>query len=233
MRTFLIAVTALLATWPLPAHSANRNYGVAGFTKIRVEGPYKVTVKTGVAPFAKASGSPAALDRVQVDMRGDTLVVHSNSGAAWGGYPGAASGPAEIFIGTHELSRASVTGAGTISIDRVEGLSFALSLQGSGAGEIGKVESDQINVSLVGTASAKLGGRARKMTALVRGVSALDSAAMTVPHAHISADGTATVDANVTETARVDASGPATIRLTGQPSCTLKVSGAATVSGCK
>ena len=164
-------------------------------------------------------------------MRGDTLVIHSSQ--SWGGFPGADPGPVEISVGTHDLTNATLFGAGLLSIDRVKGLSFALTVEGSGASEIGSVAADQMNVTLEGTASAKLGGRAGKLTALVRGLSSLDAKGMTTPNAAISADGTATVDANVTDTARIDGWGTATIRLTCHPSCTVKVSGSVSVSGCK
>jgi hypothetical protein len=231
MRTFLIAATASLIL-ASPVHAATRNFGITGFTKIRVEGPYKVTLTTGVPPFAKATGSATALGRVAIDVRGDTLVVQTNP-SAWGGYPGENPGPVEVAIGTHDLSSASLTGAGSIAIDRVQGLTFSLAVQGSGAAEIGNVAADQMEVSLAGTASAKLKGRARSVTALVRGLSSLDAANLTSPEAHITADGSSTIDANVTDTARVDAWGPATIRLSGRPSCTLKVTGSTNVSGCR
>ena len=164
MRTFLFAASALLAV-AAPANAATRNFGITSFAKIRVEGPYRVSLTTGIAPFAKASGSPAALDRVAVDVRGDTLVIHSSQ--SWGGFPGADPGPVEISVGTHDLTNATLFGAGLLSIDRVKGLSFALTVEGSGASEIGSVAADQMNVTLEGTASAKLGGRAGKLTALV------------------------------------------------------------------
>jgi len=230
MRTFLFAVSASIA-FASPAAAATRNFGVESFTKIRVDGPFKVIVSTGVPPFARASGSAAALDRVAMEMRGDTLVIRSQD--SWGGYPGSDPGPVEITVGTHDLSNAWLNGAGSIAIDRVKGLNFALSLQGSGAGEIGDVAIDQMSVNVVGSANAKLAGHAGKLTALVRGVSSLDAAALTTPNAQISADGTATVDATVTDTARVDAWGPATIRLAGHPSCALKTAGSTSVSGCR
>jgi hypothetical protein len=230
MRTFLFAVSASIA-FVSPAAAATRNFGVESFTKIRVDGPFKVIVSTGVPPFARASGSAAALDRVAVEISGDTLVIRSQD--SWGGYPGSDPGPVEITVGTHDLSNAWLNGAGSIAIDRVKGLSFALSLQGSGAGEIGDVAIDQMSVNVVGSANAKLAGHAGKLTALVRGVSSLDAAALTTPNAQISADGTATVDATITDTARVDAWGPATIRLAGRPSCTLKTTGSTSVSGCR
>ena len=90
-----------------------------------------------------------------------------------------------------------------------------------------------MEVNLAGTASAKLKGRSLKFTALVRGLSSLDAANLATPDTHITADGSATIDANATDTARIDAWGPATIRLSGRPSCTLKLSGSTSVSGCR
>jgi hypothetical protein len=231
MRTFLFAASTALA-FAGPAAGATRSFGITSFTKIRVEGPYRVTLATGVAPFAKASGSSTALDRVAIENRGDTLVVHTDP-SAWGGYPGQDPGPVEVTVGTHDLTNASLMGAGSLSIDRVGGLSFALSVQGSGAAEIGDSEADRLEVNLAGTASAKLKGHAGDLTALVRGLSSLDAANLAASNAHITADGSATIDANASDTARVDAWGPATIRLSGRPSCTLKVTGSTSVSGCR
>lgn len=232
MRIFLLAACGqlLLAS---PAVAATRNFGITSFTKIRVDGPYKVTVATGVAPFAKATGASAgALDRVAVEMLGDTLVVHTSQ-SSWGGYPGTNVGPVEVTVGTHELSSAWVVGAGALSIDKVKGLSFALSVQGSGGAEIGDVSADQMNVSLIGSANARLGGQAKKLTALVRGISTLDAAKLTSNDASIGAEGAATIDAAVSGDASVSATGNATIRLTGRPTCTLKVGGSTDVSGCR
>jgi biopolymer transport protein ExbD len=230
MRTFLIAA-ALALPIATPADAATRNFGITSFTKVRVEGPYKVSLSTGVAPFAKANGSAAAIDRVAVEMRGDTLVIKPNP--SWGGYPGTDPGPVELSLGTHDLTNATLFGSGWLLIDRAKALTFALTVQGSGAGEIGQVAADQLNVTVEGSGSVKLGGKALKLTALVRGVSSLDAKALDTPNAAISADGTATVDANVTDTARIDGWGTATIRLTGRPSCNVKVNGSVTVSGCK
>ena len=230
MRTFLLAIFAAVAL-ASPASAATRNFGVESFTKIRVDGPFKVTLSTGVPPFARATGSTNGLDRVAVEIQGQTLVIRSQD--SWGGYPGTDLGPVEVSVGTHDLASATLNGAGSITIDRVKGLTFALSLQGSGSGQIGDVAIDQMSVSLVGSANAKLTGHAGKLTALVRGISSLDAAALTTPNAQISADGTSTVDANVTDTAKVAGWGPATIRLAGRPSCTVKTSGSTSVSGCR
>jgi hypothetical protein len=231
MRTLPIAFAAVL-TVAAPAQAATRTFGITSFTKVRVDGPFRVRLATGVAPFARASGSAAALDRLAVDVQGDTLIVHSST-SSWGGYPGANAGPVEVIVGTHDLSNAWLNGAGLLAIDRVKGLSFALSVQGSGAAEIAQVTSDQMNVSIAGTASARLAGQTRKLTALVRGISTLQASGLAARDAVIGAEGAATIDANVANSVTVDASGPATIRLTGGASCTVKASGSASVSGCR
>ena len=231
MRTFLTAA-ALAICIAAPAASATRNFGITGFEKVRVEGPYKVRLTTGVAPFASASGSPAAIDSVAIEMRGDTLVVHHNT-ASWGGYPGKDAGPVEISLGTHDLNSAWTNGSGMLAIDKVRGLSFDLSVQGSASATIGQTNVDQLHVAIVGTGSATLAGQAGMMTAIVRGVSSLDATNLRIKDATIRAEGTATVAVYVSNSAKVDGSGPATVKLTGGPACTLRVTGSTSVSGCK
>jgi len=231
MRT-LVLFAALIAL-AAPANAATRNFGITSFTRIRVDGPFKVNVATGVAPFARASGpSQTALDRVAIDVQGDTLVIHSNV-SSWTAFPGQDAGPVEVSVGTHDLTNAWLNGAGSLVIDRVKGLNFALSVQGSGGAEIGAVDADQVNVGVVGSASAKLAGAARKLTAVVRGIATLDGARLAAHDATIGAEGAATIDANVSDSVTIDSSGSATIRLAGRPSCTVKATGSPSISGCR
>jgi hypothetical protein len=231
MRTHLPLFLALAAI-AAPAAAETRNFGVSGFDKVRVDGPFKVRLTTGVAPFARATGSARAIDQVALDVRGQTLVVHANQ-SSWGGYSGDTIGTVEIAIGTHELSAAWLNGSGSLDINAVKGLSFDLSVQGSGGAAIAKADVDQLRVNVIGTANASLGGRAGKMTAIVRGGSSLDAAGLTAKDAMIGAEGAATVKAAVTNEVTINGSGTATITLTGDPACTVRASGSTSVSGCK
>jgi hypothetical protein len=232
MRTFISAIT-LAALAAAPANAATRNFGVSGFDRIRVDGPFKVKLATGVAPFATASGgSPAALDSVTIDVQGRTLVVRSNR-SSWSGYPGETKGPVEISIGTHDLTAAYLNGSGTLAIDKAKGLSFELSVQGAGSASIGSVAVDQLKVGISGTASATIAGTAPKLTAIVRGISALDASRLVSKDAVIGAQGSATVRANVSNSVKIDVQGPATIELAGKPACTVKSAGSASISGCR
>jgi len=229
---FLLPALLCAAAIAAPADAASRNFGVSGFDRIRVDGPFPVRLTTGVAPFASATGTTAALDRVSLDVQGRTLIVRTGR-SAWGGYSAEHSGPVEIAIGTHELSGAWLNGAGALQINRVKGLSFDLSVQGSGAAEIAQVDVDQLRVSIAGTGTAALAGRAGMMTAVVRGISTLEAAQLATKDATIGADGPAMVRANVTNAAKVSGSGVATVALSGAPACTARLTGSATVSGCR
>ena len=230
MKQLILAALLLSAA---PAMAADRNFGVSGFDRVRVDGDYKVTLTVGVAPYAKAAGSARALDPVEVVVEGRTLIVRSNKSASWGGYPGESVGPVEILIGTHELTAAYVNGAGSLAINQVRGLKFEASAQGAGSIAIGQIDVDQFQLGLAGAASARLAGKALKLTAMIRGTSALDGEGLIVKDAVIGAQGPAIVKLTATQTAKVDAIGVASVALSGKPSCVVTTKGSASVSGCK
>ena len=230
MKTAALAALLLLAA---PAWAAERTYSVTSFDRVRVDGPYQVSLKTNVAPFAKASGAQASLDAVSVKVEGRTLVIRANPSAGWGGYPGEGRGPVTIELGTHDLSTAWINGPGALFIDKVKGLSFDLAVQGAGVMRIDGADVDQLRIGLSGSASTQLSGRAAKMTATVRGTSTLDAETLAVKDAVIGAEGPATIRASVSGTAKVDALGLASVALAGAPSCTVKSQGSASVTGCR
>ena len=227
----LLAGLLALAATPATAATATarRNFGVSGFDQIRVTGPYAVSMATGVAPFARASGSQSGIDQVTMRVEGTTLIIgqdRSNSS-------GQSNGPVTIAVGTHELSHAEVNGVGSITIDRARGLSFGLSVAGAGQATIAAVDVDQLRLAMSGSGSVKMTGRAPMFTAVVLGAASVDAAALSVKDLTITAQGPAVVAVTATNTAKVTAAGTSTVTLSGAPSCTLKTIGSATVSGCR
>jgi hypothetical protein len=233
----MIRALALLAvtTAPLlagPAAAATRNYTVTSFTKVRVEGPYAVSILTNRGPFARAVGEPAALDRVRVRVEGTTLVVSVDPNG-WGGTPGRASEPVRVEAGTPGLVSATVNGSGTLAVDHLRGLEFGLNLDGSGSAALADVAVDRLRIGISGSGSARADGRALNLTAIVRGSGSLDASGLSTRDAVIGAEGPAVVKAAVTGTAKVDAAGLASVTLSGSPACQLKAAGTASVSGCR
>ncbi len=231
-----LPILALLALASLPVAAATpateRNYSVSGFDRVRIDGPYRIELRTNVAPYARASGTPVSLDGVSIKVEGRTLVIRSGGGG-WGGYPGEGRGPVTIEVGTHDLSAAYINGAGALTVDRVKGLGFEATIQGSGIVEVGEVDVDQMKVGVSGAGTVRMAGRVGKLTSTIRGTSNFDADRLQVKDAVIGAEGPSTVRTQVTNSAKVDASGLASVTLTGDPACTVMARGSANVVGCK
>ena len=225
----------VLASLPSPSDAAaptTRNYSVPSFDRIRIDGPYKVELRTNVSPYARATGSALSLDGLSIGVEGRTLVVRKGGGG-WGGYDGEDRGPVTIEVGTPGLNTAWINGAGALGIDRVRGLSFELAIQGSGLARIDQVEVDQLKTGISGAGIARLSGSAARLTATIRGTSSFEGEALQVKDAVIGAEGPSIVKASVSNSAKVDALGLASVTLSGSPACTVKAQGSATVTGCK
>jgi hypothetical protein len=230
----ILALASLPASVPVfgAAPTSQRNYSVTSFDRIRLDGPYQVQLRTNVSPYARATGSAAALDGVSIEIEGRTLIVRANS-ESWGGYTGEPKGPVTIEVGTHDLGTAWINGPGALNIDRIKGLSFELAIQGSGSARIDNADIDQMQVGISGAGSARLAGSAKKLTAIIRGTSSFDGENLNVKDAVIGAEGPTIIRATVTETAKVDAIGVGSITLGGKPACTVDARGSAVVTGCK
>lgn len=235
-----LPILALLALASLPAHSAlgadvaatRRTFTVTDFDRIRVDGPYQVTMRTNVAPYARATGAMASIDGVSIKVEGRTLIIRSASGS-WGGFADEGRGPVKIEVGTHDLGTAWINGSGALHIDGVKGLSFNLIMQGAGTVRIDHVDVDQMRVGMTGAGTTRIAGRVAQLNASVRGTSSFEADDLKVTDAEIWAEGPSIVRAQVTNSAKIDASGLVSLTLTGSPACTVKARGSANVVGCK
>jgi hypothetical protein len=215
-----------------PLAAAQRTYSVTDFSRVRVEGPFAVNLATNVAPFARASGTPRALDRVSLKVDGRTLVIRVDR-SAWGGGPDEDFGPVTIEVGTHDLDLAILNGPGSLAIDRVRGLKFSLSSFGSGATSIGDVSADRLSIFAQGSGSTRVAGATKQLDAALDGPGLIDASALMAKDATLSAMGPASLRATVTNSVKLTATGTATIALDGGAACERKVSGSAVVTGCR
>ena len=81
MRALALLCLALVAA---PASAAERRYSVTDFDRIEVDGPYVVRLTTGRASAAVATGPQGGLDRLTVEVSGQTLRIRRNR-SGWTG----------------------------------------------------------------------------------------------------------------------------------------------------
>lgn len=218
---FMSLMPIVLAAMTGPALAADaiqsRNYPVQGFTKLRVEGPFGVHVRTGGKPGASARGPADRIDRLVIEVRGDTLVVTSRKTAwSWG----QSRGNVEVNITVPALEAADLTGSGNVDIDRVRAGSFDASLGGSGNLTIGQVDTPRLKAGVTGSGNLSLRGRAGRAETKVVGSGDLLARGLAVDLLTAQVTGSGNIEVGPTRVARASITGSGDIRIGGRPSCT-------------
>lgn len=228
MTRFLPFALFTVAT-AAPAGAAERRYPVTDFDRIEVEGPYKVTVRSGLASAARAEGSADALERISIDVQGRTLKVRPNR-SAWGGYPGDRPGAVAISLTTRDVRAAAITGSGSLEVDRARGLRVDVSVSGSGRIAVAALDADNLVVGLLGSGRIALAGRARQLKATVQGSGDLAADGLVVDDAQVTAATAGRVALAASRTVRLKAAGPGDVEIAGNATCTIEGEGSGNIS---
>lgn len=228
-------MTRLLPTLALllaasPALAAERRYSITEFDRIQIDGPVRVRVRTDVPNSATATGSAGALDRISVEVQGRTLRIRPNRSGGWGGYPGEAIGGVEIAVGARLLQGMTLTGNGSLDVDRVRGMRIQISLAGGGSLSVGEVAADQLVAALAGSGVVRLAGKAASLRMTAAGTGDVDAVALQAADAQIDSATSGTVMVAASRSARVLSTGSGDVIVSGKPACTVKQSGAGQVT---
>jgi hypothetical protein len=224
-----LALFLLAATTPVAAAGLPRSFTVTSFDRIRVEAPYTVTLATGRSVSAKAEGSAAALDAIDLRVEGRTLILRQRS--SWGA--GKAGSPVRVVLSTPELRTALVIGAGSLSIDKMGGLSVDVGLQGSGNLTIASITADRLVADANGSGTLRLSGRVKTARMSSSGSASFLADRLFTDELSLSTEGAGEVAVAARTKADIRAAGSVQVQVTGNPPCTLRTAGSATVNGCK
>lgn len=214
----LIAL-ALLAT-PSLAHATDRSFIIGSFSKLRVDGPFAVTVTTGKSPGARGSGSLDALDGLTVQVNGDTLVVSMGAGN-WSSDAGQMIVPPTVTLTTPTLTAATINAGATLSIDAMQGQAVTLAVNGTGTLDVGRVQADQLAATIVGTGRMTLGGTAAKARFVVSGPGSVAASALVAGDLTARSDGPGEMNLAARYTADITTTGLGPVTVAGAASCTV------------
>ena len=211
----LFAATVLLA---VPAAAEDRRYMLTGFESVRVEGPYDVTIRTGSAPGASASGDRSGFESIDVRGEGRVLIVRAGQ-EAWGGYPGAKRSPPRLTVTVPALRAARVDGGGRLSVDRMAGQSVDLQLNGAGRIDVAELRTDRLNAVVVGTGALKVGGKVQRARFAANGAGSIDARALDLDALTLDWLSVGEAAFTVRYTAEVSAQGQGPVEIAGSPAC--------------
>ncbi|MGU3317213.1 head GIN domain-containing protein [Sphingomonas sp. M6A6_1c] len=201
-----------------------RSYAVADFSNIDLTGSDEVEVRAGKAFSVRAEGKPEDLDTLRIAKDEATLEIGRKRSFRWGH-----GGKVTVYVTLPRLAQASVTGSGTMAVDRVAGDAFKAEVTGSGDLNIAALTADRVEVSIAGTGNVRAGGAVKELTVEVAGTGSLDAAGLRVARADVSVNGTGDVRAAVSGTAKVQVAGTGDVDLGAAARCTVSNTGTGSV----
>lgn len=210
--------------------TVERNYQVGGFERIEVSGPYEVDVRTGSEPSVHASGPEKTIERMIVEVDGDTLRIHPRKRKSFN-FGWSSDHTARLQVTVPALRAAEIAGSGGINVDRVTGDSFEGTVAGSGDLQLGQVEVQQLSMAIAGSGEIRAGaGRARRVEYEIAGSGDIDAGVLAAEDAKVSIAGSGNVRANASKTASVDIAGSGDVQLTGGAKCQVSKAGSGNVN---
>jgi hypothetical protein len=225
----MIRLALCLALFLAASASANeRGYSVTDFDRIRVTGPFKVTLETGKAPSARAAGSPQAIERLSVQVQGRTLVISPNRNA-WGGWSGKTPVAASIKLTTPGLREASVDGSGSLTVSRMRGLRLVLAQQGASELRVGQIETDRLDMGAYGTGRIIVAGTTKQLSATSRGIASIDASQLSSQDLTLGWESAGEAQFSASRTAKVTATGSGNVTISGKSTCTVNATGSGDV----
>jgi Putative auto-transporter adhesin, head GIN domain len=227
MTRTLLACLALCAL-AAPAAAADRVFPVADFDRVIVEGPYRVHLVVGRATRAVASGARDGLDRVSVEVRGQTLRVRASRGI-WSGRPGIDPGPVTIALTTRMLRSARTIGPARLEIEGAAGLSVEFVVEGGGTIRAARVAAENLVLGLHGSGALELAGTARSLRGHFQGTGNVEATQLAAQGATITTNTLGNVALTVNGAAAITAYGLGGVIVAGRAACTLTGPGAAQV----
>lgn len=188
-------------------------YDLDGFTEIDASSAFEVIVTRGDEFAVTLTADDNIMDRVEVDVRGERLVLGMRDLTIM---LGQITLRAEVTL--PELTAITLSGASRATFDEFD-VDGAFDAEASGASTIsGAVNADSVRVDISGASKATLTGSARTLDALASGASTADLRDLIVEDARVEASGASTIRVHATSELDAQASGASTVRYSGDPS---------------
>lgn len=226
-RCAAIAAAALLAASPVSG--AEKRYGLTSFETIDVSADVTVEVVTRTPVSAVAIGPQDALDRLSIEARDGKLVI-SERQFAGDEKRRAPRGPVTVRVNAANLRSATLAGAGSLQIDKLEGQRAMVGLRGPGRLTVGRIGADRLQVAMIGNGTMTLGGAAKNAQMTLSGAGMIDAGALTVDELISDSEGAGDHILRAVRSATITARGIGKTVVLGKPVCTVRNVGSGSVT---
>lgn len=198
---------------------------VSSFSKVRLEGPFDVRINQAGSEGLKVSADDNIEPLVESRVEGDTLIlrIQERSGYSTRHAP-------VVWLDVKQLQALQISGSGDVSVERLKGESFNVSLSGSGDLAIGMLEVKQLSAHLSGSGDVHVAGRADQQTWALHGSGDVEARSLGGASAKAQLSGSGDLSLGVVDILDVNLSGSGDLSYAGRPKLTQRVSGSGEVS---
>jgi len=220
-----LALAALLISAAAPAWAAERDFPNSGFDKVDLAAAARVDVRTGDRFAVHASGEPKWLDLLNIRVVQGTLVIgwtrdHINMSG---------HDPLHIQVTMPRITGVTLSGAGTITVNRADGPDFAAAIRGAGTIDLPVLHANQARFDMSGAGKITAAGSAGAVDAHVRGFGSIELAGLAARAGRFEMLGTGSIKARVDGPADATMNGVGSIDVVGNPRCTVHKNGLGSV----
>lgn len=222
-RALLAAAAALCAT---PGSTAVRDWTLGGYDQVELAAAATVHIVPG-AFAVRANGDDDLVRRLDIHVSRGALVI------AW--LPGQAprnmrSRDLNIAVAMPMVVGATVSGAGTIAVDRADGRDFAARVGGAGTLRVAAIRTGQASLDVSGAGTLEAAGTAERVVAHMSGVGSIKAGALAARAGLVDMSGTGSVTTRINGPVEVRLSGIGSVNVVGNPVCVVHKSGWGSVS---
>lgn len=203
------------------AAASSRSFAVSSFDGVDVRGPDNVDVKVGPNFAVVAEGDPAILAKLDIRVVDGDLRIGREKSQTWFGKD---KGSVRVHVTAPRISDATITGAGALNVERVEGAVEA-TIAGAGNLVIGSVQADDVELSIAGSGDMKVSGTTRSLKASIAGAGDIDASQLSATSGDISIAGAGNLRGQVKGDANVEILGVGDVELTGGARCKTRTLG--------
>jgi hypothetical protein len=204
---------------------------VGSFENIQVIGDMAVSITTGKAPSAMASGDKRVLESLKLERVGTTLrvrlqdIINNNKGVP-------ITAPLRVTLTTQAIKDITLSGNGTLAVSEVRQQNLVRMLvAGNGSVSIGRLVADQFTANINGNGRIELGGGSvRDGRVTIDGSGGFEGAKAPMRNLRLEHIGNAVSTATVSEDSEIFNRGSGNITIGGKGKCFIKQAGAAAIN---
>ncbi len=222
----MLCVAAAAPTGALAQTPASKTYTLGSFDSIDISGSAAVRFTQGPVDQITVEGGDDALKSVDMQVQGGKLSIHSSG--AWKFWT---SRQVQLSISARQLRRIAISGAGSFHAPAVVNANeLSVSISGSGSVRLDRLEAEALKFSVSGAGEGAFGGQVQDVGVSIAGKGKFSGEQLASERARVAISGVGDVMVWATRELRISVAGAGSVDYWGSPQVKRSVSGSADIT---